>query len=129
MRSLSAGLLLAALTTAGLASCGKSNQGCLVPPCPLPLAVEISVTAADGGPMDGVSVLVSGAASGNASCNAGSNATTCYVPGVAGTYTLDVGATGFQSARRTVTTTGTTPECGCPTVSKAHLDIALTRNP
>src|SRR4029453_10900363 len=109
MRFRSAGLLLAALTTAGLASCGKSNEGCLALPCPLPLAVEISVTAADGGPVDGVSVRVTGAASGNASCNAGPNTTTCYVPGTAGTYTLDVGAAGFQSAQRTVTASGTTP--------------------
>jgi hypothetical protein len=132
MRSRSARLMLAALTSAGFASCGGSNpaEGCRALPCPLPLAVEISVTAADGGPVDGVSIRVTGAATGSASCNPGAaSSTTCYVPGVAGTYVLDVGASGFQSAQRTVAAAGTTPECGCPTVERAHVDVALTRNP
>lgn len=131
MRSRSSRLLLAALTSAVFVSCTGSNptEGCLKLPCALPLAVEITVTAADGGPVDGVSVRVTGATTGSASCNAGvGSSTTCYVPGVAGTYVLDVGATGFQSSQRTVTATGTTPECGCPTVARVHVDIALIRN-
>jgi hypothetical protein len=74
-------------------------------------------------------VRVSGAVTGNAACSAGPTATTCYVPGVAGTYNLEIMASGFQSALRTATASGTTPDCGCPTVERVHLDIAMSRNP
>ena len=127
MRRALAALLLLGIG-ADLASCGKSGDECLALPCPLPVAVEISVTAAGGGPVDGVIVHVSGAATGTASCSVGTTASTCYVPGVAGTYDLEVAASGFQTTQRTVTVGGTTPECGCPTVVTAHLDVALSRD-
>jgi hypothetical protein len=113
---------------AGLASCDKSENECLALPCPMPLAIQIGVTAADGGSVDGVIVAVSGAATGTASCSAGTTATTCYVPGVAGTYNLDIAASGFQATQRSVTVGGMTPECGCPTVVTVHLQVALSRN-
>jgi metal-sulfur cluster biosynthetic enzyme len=87
------------------------------------------VTATAGGPVAGVIVQVSGAATGTASCSMGTTASTCYLPGVAGTYNLEVTASGFQTTQRTVTVEGTSPECGCPTVLTQHLDIVLTGNP
>ena len=125
MRRGVAALLLTGIG-AGLASCAKSEDECLALPCPLPIAIQMSVTAAGGGPVDGVIVRVSGAATGTASCTAGTTATTCYVPGVAGTYSVEVVANGFQATQRTVTVEGTTPECGCPTTVTARMDVTLS---
>src|SRR5260370_28021179 len=113
---------------AGLASCGKSGDDCRALPCALPLAIQLSITAAGGGPVEGVMVQVSGAITGTASCSAGPDATTCYVSGVAGTYNLEVVASGFQAAQRRVTVGGETPDCGCPTTMTVHLAVALSRN-
>jgi hypothetical protein len=92
----------------------------------LPLAVEVRVTAAGSGPVEGVVLQVSGAATATVPCSSGAAATLCYVPGVAGTYVLEVAASGFQTARRTVTVGGTSPECQCPTVVTERLDVALS---
>jgi hypothetical protein len=126
MRRVTAAVLLAVSATGG--GCSNSRDECIRPPCPLPIAVEIGVTSAAGGPVEGLTVRVSGAAMGTASCTTGSANTMCFVPGTAGTYNLDLAASGFQPTQRTVTVTGTTPECGCPTVEKVHLDVVLSPN-
>jgi len=115
---------------AALASCGAhDDKECLHPPCAIPTAMIINVTAgAGGGPVGGAFVMVSGAFVSTIPCNA-EPGSTCYVPGLAGTYSLEVGAPGFQSAQRAVVVHGTNPECGCPTVSTEHLDIALAASP
>jgi len=122
-------LALAGLSAA-LAACGvRDDDRCFPPPCALPVAITINVTAgAGGGPVSGAMVKVSGPTVSTLPCNAGPG-TTCYVPGVAGTYKLEVGAPGFQSAQRTVVVQGTTPECGCPIVATEHLDVALVATP
>jgi hypothetical protein len=123
-------LLALAALSAELASCGRYNEGqCFPPPCPFPFAIIIDVTAeAGGGPVNGAFVKVSGATVSTIPCDAGPT-TTCHVPGLPGTYTLEVGAPGFQSAQRTVVVHGTNPECGCPTVNLEHLDVALVATP
>jgi hypothetical protein len=128
VRRVTAAALLAFWAASG-SGCSNSRDDCLALPCPLPIAVEISVTSVAGGPVEGLTVRVSGAATATASCSTGPAVTTCFVPGVAGTYTLDLVAAGFQPAQRTVTVTGTTPECGCPTVERVHLDVVLSPNP
>jgi hypothetical protein len=118
---------LLALSALGvvIASCGEGGHDCLPPPCPLPLALILDVTAgATGGPVNGAVVKVSGAAVTTMPCNL-----TCYVHGYAGTYILDVEAPGFQSAHRTITVQGTTPACGCPTTATEHLNVALAAGP
>jgi hypothetical protein len=112
---------LVALAT--LPSC--TEEACLPPPCPLPIAIIITVTArADGAPVSGVFVRVSGAVVSTIPCNAGPG-TTCYVPGYSGTYHLEVGAPGFVSVQETRVVGGTIPECGCPTISTERLAVAL----
>ena len=92
---------------------------------PLPIAIVINVTAgATGGPVNGAVVHVSGATMTTVPCDA-----TCYVPGYAGTYSLEVAAPGFQKAQRTVTVKGTNPECACQTTIPEHLDIPLIASP
>lgn len=121
-------LLLLAGVGVGLAACGRSGEECQQPPCPVPLAIEVSVTAAGAGPVEGVMLRVSGAATGTVPCSAGTTATTCRVLGGIGTYNLEFTASGFQATQRSVTVGGTTPECGCPTIVTAHLDVTLSRS-
>ena len=98
-------------------SCGE----CLMPPCPLPIALIVNVTGGTpGAPVTGAVVQVSGAIFGTIPCS-----TSCYVPGTAGTYNLDVTAPGFEALRRTVTVQGTNPSCGCPTVVPEKVTVAL----
>jgi hypothetical protein len=91
----------------------------------MPFALIIDVTAgATGGPVNGAVVKVSGAAVTTMPCTL-----TCYVPGYAGNYILDVEAPGFQSAHRAISVDGTTPACGCPTTATALLNVALAASP
>jgi hypothetical protein len=117
-----------ALSTLSIAvlSCGGDGPGhCLVLPCAMPLAMTVRVTnATTGGPVNGATVQVSGATAATIPCNS-----LCYVPGIAGTYVLDVGAPGFQSRQVTLAVQGTNPECGCPTVVAQVLEIALSPAP
>jgi hypothetical protein len=116
---------LVALSVA-LTSCGSHAAGdCLALPCPLPLAITVRVTdATTGDAVNDATLHVSGAATAIIPCNG-----PCYLPGVAGTYVLDISAPGFQSGRLTVAVQGTNPECGCPTVVAQQLGIALLPNP
>jgi hypothetical protein len=90
---------LLALSTLGVAlvSCGDRGHDCLALPCPQPLALIINVTAGTGGPVNGAVVNVSGAVDATVPCTL-----TCYVPGDAGTYILDVQAPGFRSAHHPI---------------------------
>jgi hypothetical protein len=118
MRALS--LRLASAVGFVLGAC--RGQDCVALPCALPVAVIVTVTDGAGGPAPSGSVVhVSGAIVAAFACSSGM----CAVPGTAGTYTLAVGAPGFQSVQRTVTVQGTSPECGCPSVETARVAVAL----
>jgi hypothetical protein len=117
-------LIVSALAL-GFGSCGHGEPECLALPCAIPLAIQMSVTSGRGGPVADVAVTISGAVTGAASCNTDPTATVCYVAGVAGTYELEITARGFQTSRRTVTVSGTTPECGCPAATTVRLDVVL----
>jgi hypothetical protein len=117
-------LTLAALGVV-IASCGDGVHDCLPLPCPLPVALILDVrAAADGAPVNGAVVKVSGAVVTTMACSL-----TCSLHGYAGTYILDVEAPGFQGAHRTIAVQGTTPACGCPTTATEHLNIALAASP
>jgi hypothetical protein len=128
MRRVRGPIILCAVVL-GFAACGHDAPECLALPCAIPLAVQINVTSARGGPVADVAVTISGAVTGAASCNTDATATVCYVAGVAGTYELETTAPGFEPVRRTVTVSGTSPECGCPTVTTVRLDVVLDPNP
>jgi hypothetical protein len=118
-----------ALACAGaiLASCGMSDDDAEChPPCPLPSAIRLSVTAAGGGAVPGVVVTISGAARGTASCRPEATATICSVPGYRGVYDLEIQAPGFETQKRSVSVAGTMPDCGCPTTATADVELALT---
>ena len=112
-----------AASGAATVSCGGE---CLHLPCPMPIALFIEVTdAVTGGPVSGAMVRTSR----DGVINTMPCSFPCYEPGYAGTYTLDVEAPGYQSAHRTVTVEGTTPECDCPTVVAEHVSVALAPDP
>jgi hypothetical protein len=93
----------------------------------MPIALFINLTdATTGGSVNGAVVRISvrGIINTVPYCNL-----TCYEPGYAGTYSLDVEAPGYQSAHRTVTVEGSTPECDCPTVVAEHVSITLAPDP
>jgi hypothetical protein len=104
------------------AGCG-GDETCVVVPCPLPLAVSLTVTSAAGGAVAGAVVTVSGRVSGTIPCSASGG---CDMLGPAGTYELDITAPGYRAAHRTVVVPGTNPDCGCATTTPQHVDVALT---
>ena len=109
-----------------IAACsGRDAADCIIPPCALPVAVEVAVTSSGaGGPVPGAFVTASGAMSGQGFCRQGA-ATTCDVMGAVGTYELDVGAPGYQTVHRQVVVAGTTPACGCTSVDTQRITLAL----
>ena len=104
------------LAIALLAACG--SDVCIIPPCLAPMAVALTVgSSSTAGAISGAFVRSGG--------NTIPCAQTCFVPGGAGTYDLDVGAPGYQTVHRTVVVRGTTPECGCPSTETVQLSVAL----
>ena len=103
------------------AGCGGD---CIQIPCPLPTAAVAVVVSATGVPLQGLFVDV-----GTPGVRIHCEATTgrCVVPGNAGSYTLSVGATGYQTVQRTVTATAVraTGSCGCAGVNTQQLQLTL----
>jgi len=107
------------------ASCGDDCRG--VASCPEPLGITVTISSASGGgPVDNAIIRVSGAMTTTIACSAQLNPTVCIVPVSAGTYTLDVEASGFQSAQRTVTVPGGGGGCGCGWVTPQFVEVSLT---
>ena len=82
---------LASLALLICVSVGCNHQAepdCIMPPCPMPMAITASVTSASGGPVPGLTPTLSGATSGSGQCTAGQTTTECVVPGMPGTYNL-----------------------------------------
>ena len=110
------GLLVAAV------ACDGAN--CVQTPCPLPVAVVAVVVSATGASLPGLFVDV-GTPAARIPCDAASGR--CVVPGGAGSYTLSVGATGYQPVQRSVTVTAVraTGSCGCAGVTTQQLQLTL----
>jgi hypothetical protein len=100
------------------AACG----GACIEPCPLAVAMQLTVTsAATGAALSGASVIANGDSAHAIACNG-----TCSVGNVAGRYDLVIRATGFQPATRSVTVTGRpAPKCGCAGLDRQDLTVAL----
>ncbi len=91
--------------------CGQATRpDCLARPCAMPVAIRLNVTASGGGPVAGLSLTVSGAATGAGSCTASDSASACVVPGTAGRYDLLLKAPGFADKTMSVVVTGDTPD-------------------
>lgn len=109
-----------------LSACERTSVECLLPPCVLPIAVEITVSnRATHSTVPGAFIVVgSGASTQQAPCVQGEE-TVCRAMGGSGTYELDISAPGYQTVHRRVEVTGTTPTCGCESVDLQKLQIAL----
>jgi hypothetical protein len=104
----------------------QSDSPCVAAPCPLGLAIRLTVTSGTS------SASVPGAfvhlpqISPDPQCTQ-SPGSTCLLPGVLGTYEIDVGAPGYQTVHRTVTVTGKRASaCGCDVVDTQSLTVALS---
>lgn len=120
------GLVRLAAIVVGATAC---NEQCVTHPCPLGIVAMITVTSATPGvPLAGAFYTVSGPTRAEGvQCGSGTPVT-CMLLGTAGTYAVDIGASGFQTIHRTIVATGTDPNektCDCGTTDTQHLDIAL----
>jgi len=88
------------------------------------VAVVAVVMSATGASLSGLFVDV-GTPAARIPCDATSGR--CVVPGGAGSYTLSVGATGYQTVQRSVTVTAVraTGSCGCAEVTTQQLQLTL----
>ena len=107
----------------GAVSCEHTMTNCLLPPCAAPTAVIVTVTSSVSGAKVAL-VLLSSNAGGPQPCD--QTASVCYVIGVAGTYQLDISATGYAPQHKTVVVTGMNRACSCPIVTTEHITVALT---
>jgi len=121
------------LVCCACAFCSIYDAPCTAP-CSAGLAFTITVTSSSGGtPVPGAYVLGDPIGADGTSCNqapdakccdqAGGN-TTCNMLGYGGTYTVQIGAPGFQSTQRTITVATGQDRC-CPGPITAHLYVSL----
>jgi hypothetical protein len=111
------------LLLAGLACIGCSDEPCLNLPCNEPLALEVSITSASGGPVV-ATVAVTSPVVTTFSCSA-----TCPVSGPSGKYEFDVTAPGFAPVHKSVQVQGTQRKCGCEIVETQTVQVALVPTP
>lgn len=112
------------LGACALTACGEVVVECVRPPCLEPIAVRVTVTSSTTGqPIMGAFVRRE-PQSGGEPCVRSPG--TCVIPGIAGTYSFEIGAPGYQSVQRTVVVSGSNPECGCAIVETKQLDVSLT---
>ena len=104
-----------------LAACGSGD--CFNPPCPLPVAIVVTVKSATTDTLLTAAALsVAGEIVSSERCGRGQ----CPVPGGAGTYTLTISAPEFQSLQQTLTVSGSSAACGCGSVATKQDTVALS---
>ena len=107
------------------AFCASSDGPCTVL-CALPQAFTVTVTSSvSGGPIPGAYVTGDPYGAGDGSLCNQAPGSTCYLPGFAGRYTVQVGAPGFQSVERSITVAEGSGDRCCPGTTPGHLDVAL----
>jgi hypothetical protein len=95
---------------------------CFRGPCPIPVALNVTVTSAAAGvSITNATISVTGAVLTSFPCTGG----VCFVTGYAGTYEVDISAPGYQSVHRQVVVQGSNPECGCASTRTQQLAVAL----
>lgn len=111
--------LVCLVTAAG--ACGGD---CIIPPCALPIAFTVSVTAAGvGTPITNATVEVTGAETATVPCNA-----TCMIPGPGGNYHLRISAPGRQAMNADVTVKSHSAKCACETVDMVTMTVPLSQS-
>ena len=111
-----------------MVSCGDDCPG--IASCVYQVAIVLTISSEPaGGPVENVSIRVTGPAFGPATCTLGSAATTCTIAGEGGAYTLTVDAPGFMSSQRSVTVRSTTGQCDCMIVTTENVALSLPRLP
>ena len=98
------------------------SEECLHQPCPnLPTAIEVTATSSSSGlGVTGTSIAVTGTATATVPCDS-----SCSIPVYAGTYTLVVTAPGYQADQQTVRVSGSSQDCGCPSLQAQRVVFAL----
>jgi hypothetical protein len=104
---------------------GCGDGACTLPPCPLPLAIELTVSAANAPKgIAGLTLAIDGAARGTGFCEIAPMAH-CYVPGGPGVYQLELTAPGYTPVELGVTVAGTEGPCTCPTTEPQRLSVVM----
>ena len=100
----------------------ENHSECLMPPCPLHVAVRVDISSATtGSAIHSASVAVSGPTVSTVPCDS-----SCAIFGNDGKYTLNVTAPGYQGMERSVVVPGSAPACGCASVQTQQVTFALT---
>ena len=99
----------------------EEGARCILPPCAMPTALMVTVTsAASGAPIANALVAATSPAHVTVPCGG-----TCHVPGLGGTYEIEISAPGYRPERRSVQVRGMERECGCPIVETERVAVAL----
>jgi hypothetical protein len=109
----------------GATACGSDAAVCLAVPCPIPMAVRLTVEdGATGTPVTNASLTYTGPFAGDGSCGSA----ICIVSGGPGTYEIDVSAPGYATAHRRVVVAGAAAKgCGCASAETQQVTVGLTR--
>lgn len=121
------------LTLVRLGACTGALIACSAdcvsqPPCPLPEAIRLSVSAGNApGGVAGLSLRVNGDVEGSSLCEPGP-VTTCHVLGGAGTYQLSVSAPRYQTDQLQVVVKESRASCNVCGAGERQ-DVAVVLHP
>ena len=106
-----------------------ASDGPCTAACALGIAFSATVTSSvSGAPVAGAYITGdSYSVRDSEPCNEAPGST-CYMRGLAGNYTVEIGAPGFQSVQRNITVKQGSGRC-CPGTIPGHLDVALVPAP
>jgi hypothetical protein len=135
MKRFSVPTTFACIAAVGFAACSSSTSQDDAPcphSCPATyMGIVLAVTAAaDSGAVSGVGATLSGPTTVTMSCEANGTVTVCRWPSppvTAGTYSLQVAATGFQMANVSATVSVTPDRCGCAWATLQPSAVTLVR--
>lgn len=110
-----------------VSACTRTEEPCPAVPCPLGIAIEVTLTASPAGtPLTTASyrILANGSAQ---PCNQGPSANMCVISGSAGTYQLEISATSYQTVQRAIVAPPqSTARCTCNLPVTQRLTIAMS---
>ena len=122
MRSQSKWLVMLAVVSA----CTRPEEPCPALPCPIGIAVEITLTGSPAGtPLTTASyrVLANGSLQ---PCNQGPAANMCVISGGPGTYQVEISAMFYETVQRTIVVAAkAAARCACPSSDTQRLTIAM----